>query len=398
MNILFIFNADISPTAAGGATGVTHLLAQFLSETYSYGTSLAYFDKHKVPSPIKSKFHITKQSIDNEFKNYLIKNRINTIIVSHVLKHNNHFISKIYEAAKSLNIKVIQWFHNQPGVELYYYGSLSRVLYSLKSRKNVWINTFYYFTTIFRGLYSKIASQFLKNKYEMRYENCDAYVLLSKNYIEKYAKIAKVADKSKFYAINNALRFNKEVPNSVLSEKQKEVLIIANLNDSTKRISLALKVWKIVEKQNQEWTLRIVGDGQDKEYCQYLVRKMNLCNVYFEGWQKDPTEYYKKSSIFLMTSGNEGWGLVLTEAQQMGVVPIAFNSYDAIYDIIQNGENGIIVKDNNLQMYAEQLMDLMQNDKRRQTMAKNALSSCQKFALPNILKQWVDLFNTLHNL
>jgi glycosyltransferase involved in cell wall biosynthesis len=44
-----------------------------------------------------------------------------------------------------------------------------------------------------------------------------------------------------------------------------------------------------------------------------------------------------------MTSAYEGWGLTLTEAQQMGVVPIAFDSFGAVYDIIENEYNGLII-------------------------------------------------------
>lgn len=41
-----------------------------------------------------------------------------------------------------------------------------------------------------------------------------------------------------------------------------------------------------------------------------------------------------------MTSQIESWGLVITEAQQFGVVPIAYDSYPTIHEIIHHKKMG----------------------------------------------------------
>lgn len=80
-----------------------------------------------------------------------------------------------------------------------------------------------------------------------------------------------------------------------------------------------------------------MGDGDDKDLYLELSRRLGLKNISFEG-RRNPLDYYRKSAVFLMTSLFEGFGVTLTEAQQMGVVPMAMDSFDAVHDIIVHGK------------------------------------------------------------
>lgn len=68
--------------------------------------------------------------------------------------------------------------------------------------------------------------------------------------------------------------------------------------------------------------------------------RLVLKNVLFEGRQ-NPLSYYRRAAVFLMTSLFEGFGVTLTEAQQMGVVPMAMDSFEAVHDIINHRVSGI---------------------------------------------------------
>ena len=86
----------------------------------------------------------------------------------------------------------------------------------------------------------------------------------------------------------------------------------------------------------EDWSLIIVGGGRQLDEMRQLAANLKLVNVKFEGFQ-DPKSYYERASIFCMTSSYEGFGIVLVEAMQYGVVPMAFNSYISVTDIIENG-------------------------------------------------------------
>lgn len=136
-------------------------------------------------------------------------------------------------------------------------------------------------------------------------------------------------------------------------------MIVARLDEHSKRLSLALRIWHEVENRGYgDWKLTIVGHGPDEMYYRTLADELQLKNISFEGRQ-EPLEYYRRASIFMMTSAYEGWGITLLEAQQMGVVPVVFDSYVALHDIVGNGVNGIIVENGNLDKYVEQLTALM---------------------------------------
>jgi glycosyltransferase involved in cell wall biosynthesis len=211
-----------------------------------------------------------------------------------------------------------------------------------------------------------------------------------------FARYAKLADAGKFVAIGNSLSFDVFATGEEVKAKEKIVLIVARIDEDSKRITMALKVWRRVEKDGSgtDWKLFIVGSGDDERYCQRLARKWNLQNVVFTGRQ-DPIPYYRKASVFMMTSAHEGFPMTLGEAQQMGVVPIAFGSFAAVYDIIEHNHNGLIIPDKNIGEYAKQLKNLMLGSSKRQRLAENAIKSCQKLSIDTFIEKWVALFSHL---
>lgn len=173
-------------------------------------------------------------------------------------------------------------------------------------------------------------------------------------------------------------------------------IIVSRLEERQKRISLALDIWQLIEKNPNyhDWTLKIVGGGSDELKYKQIVQKKQLKHVIFEGVQ-NPEPYYRSASIFIMTSSFEGWGLTLTEAQQYGVIPLAFNSYASLNDIIIDGYNGYIIPNNDIKTFSEALMKLMSNPVLRYTLANNCIKSSKRFEIEYIGKQWVNLLKEL---
>lgn len=95
----------------------------------------------------------------------------------------------------------------------------------------------------------------------------------------------------------------------------------------------------------------------------------------------------------MMTSAFEGWGLTLTEAQQYGCVPMAFNSYESLPDIIDDGQNGIIVDWPDTRQYAGKLASLMADNGLRRQMAAKAIETSHRFEAEKVGRMWVELIN-----
>ena len=157
-------------------------------------------------------------------------------------------------------------------------------------------------------------------------------------------------------------------------------------------------VWAQVERVCPDWTLVIVGDGPDREGMERYVSSLGLRNIRFEGF-RNPRSYYERASILLLTSEFEGFPLVLLECMSFGVVPAVYGSYSAVYDIVEDGKNGLILpydkKGYNAALMAEKLSVLMQSSDERQRMAENAIVTSRKYSLDFVYQSWEKLFVSL---
>jgi glycosyltransferase involved in cell wall biosynthesis len=390
MNILFLLNTDVSPSAAGGDVTMVHTLAQALTGLHGCNISLAFFDRHPTPSPIRNKIPVAPYD-KNRFEAFLLKNRIDRIIVSVLSRQNTRLLPDIYGLAHKHGIKVIQWFHMMPGYEMANYGSLARLWFAVKARKHLSVHSRRLVLTWLRALIRPAARLYLRPKYRLLYDHCDACVLLSPHFIPGFMGMAG-RKTAKCSAIGNAATFEHDMTAGALAQKRKEVLIVSRLDESTKRLSLALKIWRKIERESalKDWTLTVVGSGDDMAYYQYLSRKLKLQRCAFEGRQPS-MPYFKRASLFMMTSACEGFPLTLGEALQMGAVPLAFDSFGAVRDIIRHGHNGLLIPNNDVNTYAAQLSRLMHHEALRRTMAQHAAESARQFALPEVMKKWKEL-------
>lgn len=96
-----------------------------------------------------------------------------------------------------------------------------------------------------------------------------------------------------------------------------------------------------------------------------------------------------------MTSACEGLPLTIIEAQQQAVVPIVFDTFSSIHDIIKNNVNGCIIEEGNINIYVKALENLLLDAKSRRFMAENSLYSQQKFTKEVVMKKWVEMFTDI---
>lgn len=343
-------------------------------------------------------FYINNKEVDENkinrdgLKNYLVNQKVDVIIDQEAI-----FTDSFTTALKSLNlsnIKLLTVFHNTPSIfeKLYDY----RWLFSqIVEQKGLWTRMSYFVRLISYPLWRIISFRNTAKRYQNIYNISDCCILLSSNDIPTLKKYVHNLTTDRCVSIPNALTFDATSDETILQKKKNEVLIVARLNDNEKRVSLALKIWKRIKDRGiSDWNLTIVGTGPHEEKLKQLAKRLNLDNVSFEGRQQSEP-YYEKAAIFMMTSAVEGWGLTLTESMQRGVVPIVFDSYPALSDIITNNFDGCIIPDNNIWAYVDRLQQLMLNKDEREQIARNAIINCQRFAPEKIIKRWIKLIESL---
>lgn len=176
--------------------------------------------------------------------------------------------------------------------------------------------------------------------------------------------------------------------------KENMVILVGRLSEPHKRVLLSLKIWSIVADKHPDWKYYIVGDGEDRGLIENFIQDNNIPNVVLTG-KTESLQYYKWAKILIMTSAFEGWPLVINEAMQNNCVPIVMYSFDSLPDIIADQENGFISPNNDIEVFADKLDRLMSDEMMWADMSTKAYISTARFIPENIIKQWIDMLNTL---
>lgn len=180
--------------------------------------------------------------------------------------------------------------------------------------------------------------------------------------------------------------------------KEKVVLIVSRQDETSKRLTSALKVWKMLEGEAESsgWQLIIVGDGPDRIVYEKIANDYKLNNIRFEGRQ-NPIPYYRSASLFLMTSRFEGFPMTILEAQQNGVVVVGLKSehFPTLLDFIDDGDTGFIARSK--REMVDTLKKLMSNEMLRSSVASHAKDNLVKYDMKITLGKWKALCESLVN-
>lgn len=221
------------------------------------------------------------------------------------------------------------------------------------------------------------------HRHNILYSDC--YVVLSQYYVKQILQLLHLNDHNKIYAIPNAVE-----PFSI-KDKKKQIVYVGRM-DWQKRIDRVLRIWKRASEALPDWNLVMVGDGPYCDVFKHYAKDINLDRYSFVGAQ--PAQpYIEESSVLCLTSSYEGFGLTLVEAQSCGCVPIAFNSYAAIKDIIDDKQNGVLVQPFSERVYAKELVRLCSDIEYQNKLSKNGMESAKRFSPEKIYIYWDSLFH-----
>ena len=211
----------------------------------------------------------------------------------------------------------------------------------------------------------------------------DDFVLLNEYDQQEFDKMLGV----KSTVIHNALTLTSDVKTN---PAQKQFLMTGSLIRQ-KGVDTLLKAFQLFCEHNTEWKLIIAGEGKDrneliKKIWQYKIQE----RVHMIGFTSNIKDYFLSSSVYLMSSRFEGWGLVVTEAFEMGLPVVAFN-ITPMDIIIDTGVNGIIVEANNINHFTAAMLRLANDEKLREKMSEEAVKKAKNFNLDKIMGDWQNL-------
>jgi len=200
------------------------------------------------------------------------------------------------------------------------------------------------------------------------------------------------------------LKNSKVIPNPMSFRGKKNIIIenkkaIAVCRHSyEKGIDRLLEVWKRIIQNHPDWTLDIYGQWDTDLVYQNMANDLQVSgNVTFFEPRIDIQKGYEQSSILLMTSRSEAFGMVLIEAMNCGLPCIAYDCPIGPKAIIENNENGFLIEDGNIDLFVEKLEILIENEDLRLELGKKAKISSEQYAIETIMQTWTTLFEDLKN-
>ena len=176
----------------------------------------------------------------------------------------------------------------------------------------------------------------------------------------------------------------------------KRVIAVGRLTP-VKGYERLIEIWKIVYAKHPDWRLDIFGDGSLKDNLSNYIYNNNIKNITLHRATHNISHQYTNSSICAVTSYYEGFSLVILEAMMHGVPCIAFDCPDGPRNIIIDNQNGYLIKDGDIKLFAEKLCDLIDNQQLREQFSNAAIERSKFFDIDNIMRQWKALFESLTN-
>ena len=162
-----------------------------------------------------------------------------------------------------------------------------------------------------------------------------------------------------------------------------------------KGYDMLLKAWALVNKDFPDWELHLYGDGDRSPYLQQSELLGITDTVFLHPSTSDIAKKFSNSSIYVMTSRYEGFGLVLIEAMSCGLPCISFDCPYGPRNIIKNKYDGILVKSDDINELKESFTYLMSDATIRESYGMNALDSMKRYHKDAIMKKWLDLLHYL---
>ena len=182
----------------------------------------------------------------------------------------------------------------------------------------------------------------------------------------------------------------KDIQKKPDSSDKKTIMAVGRLHVE-KGFDLLLEAWKRIESLYPEWTLRIVGEGEERKTLEQQVQSNGLHHVQLPGRSSDIASEYAKADVFVLSSRYEGLPLAMMEAMWCGVPCVAFDCPRGARALIGE-ERGWLVPNGDIEALAQQIVYCLANKEE----AKARAGEAQRFVHAHyseaqIMPQWKEI-------
>lgn len=367
----------------GGQQKIVSILANELAKIDEVDVSIVLINTDKVLYNLHPDINLLyDKSLKRKKNDYIFHKMLTKIFVKRNLVQNKNLLIKMLfpknEIKNYQNFFMKYNFDVIIGVSPRESGILS--LLNLNSKKIGWMHN-----TVER--YFLIENEWLwgeLNAYRQLLPKLDEVIVLT----DHDKKIYEDTFEIRATRIYNPLTF-KSIEKSPLTNNS--ILFVGRIYYLTKGIDLLLKSMKIITQSGSRIELNIVGNGPDMERLVQDLKNHKLeHSVNVLGSTDDVKSHYLQNSMLVLPSTIEGFGLVVTEALEMGLPVVSYKT-EGPSEIITDKTDGFLIEKFDYQKFTEKVMLIMNDYTLRKTMGSNASDKAKKFSVNKIVEEWLIL-------
>ena len=218
----------------------------------------------------------------------------------------------------------------------------------------------------------------LKRHYVYQFRKLHATVLLCQHDADSYLAYDKSFAPTVIY---NPLTL---LPGKPSTGDSKHFLAVGRFSPLHKGFDLLIDAFHLFAQKDSEWTLDIVGEGEEEKIYRQKIAQYKLENrILIHPFTNDIQAYYSQAQVYVLSSRWEGFGLVLVEAMAHGL-PVVSSDLPTSKEIM--GDFGLYFQNGNIEELAEKLHDATKIDWKKKS--AEAFTIARRFDLSQIAGQW----------
>lgn len=176
--------------------------------------------------------------------------------------------------------------------------------------------------------------------------------------------------------------------------QDKYFLFFGRLDEKVKNFTLMLEAFSISHAYTKGLRLLIMGNGPDRDFIQKEIAKWNLQpHVTLVPFQNDPYGFVENAQFTILTSRHEGFPMAIIESLALGTPVISVDCQSGPAEIIQNGQNGLLVRNHDAHELAHAIATFAEEGNLYDICKQNAAASVAHLSVENISRQWQQILS-----